>query len=96
MTLSAQLDAFAVELPVAFDPRWNRIPGITVDGATITVDPEKYFFRFENSTWLLLGQAEADGLILHLVKPAAAVVTDDRSAGRPSQATHRVQLDVLG
>ncbi|GGO26818.1 hypothetical protein [Microbispora bryophytorum] len=53
MTLSAQLDAFAVELPVAFDPRWNRIPGITVDRATITVDPEKYFFRFENSTWLL-------------------------------------------
>ncbi|XVQ89119.1 hypothetical protein ACQP2K_17395 [Microbispora siamensis] len=53
MTLSAQLDAFAVDLPVAFDPRWNRIPGITADGATTTVDPEKHFFRFENSTWLL-------------------------------------------
>ncbi|GLW98910.1 hypothetical protein [Microtetraspora sp. NBRC 16547] len=44
---------FGVQLPVAFDPRWNRIPGITVNGTTITVEPETYFFRFETSTWLL-------------------------------------------
>ncbi|MEV0971041.1 hypothetical protein [Microtetraspora glauca] len=44
---------FGVELPVAFDPRWNRIPGITVNGTAIEIEPEKYFFRFETSTWLL-------------------------------------------
>lgn len=48
-----QRTGFSVELAVAFDPRWNRIPGIIVDGTTITVDPEKYFFRFETSTWRL-------------------------------------------
>ncbi|GIH72830.1 hypothetical protein [Sphaerimonospora thailandensis] len=64
MTVSNQLTTFTVELPVAFDPRWNRIPGITVDGTTVTVDPEKYFFRFENSTWLLCDwQRIADELL---------------------------------
>jgi hypothetical protein len=38
-----------VELPEPFDPRWNRLPGITVDGATITIDPDAYFFRFDTA-----------------------------------------------
>lgn len=42
-----------VELPDAFDPRWNRLPGIQVDGKHITIDPAEYFFRFESSTWLV-------------------------------------------
>lgn len=42
-----------VELPDAFDPRWNRLPGIQVDGRRITIDPAEYFFRFESSTWLV-------------------------------------------
>ncbi|MEV4322200.1 hypothetical protein AB0J37_08225 [Microbispora rosea] len=74
MTLSAQLDAFAVELPVAFDPRWNRIPGITVDGPTITVDPEKYFFRFENSTWLLCDWNLVAGQLLGIEESAETAV----------------------
>lgn len=45
--------AVSVELPVAFDPRWNRIPGITVEGKQITVDPAEYFFRFDSNTWRL-------------------------------------------
>jgi hypothetical protein len=36
-----------VELPVEFDPRWNRMAGITVEGRQITVDPEQYFFKFD-------------------------------------------------
>lgn len=43
-----------VELPDAFDPRWNRLPGIQVEGRRITIDPAEYFFRFESSTWLLV------------------------------------------
>ncbi|MGW8329826.1 hypothetical protein ACWGLE_18205 [Streptomyces sp. NPDC055897] len=45
--------AITVELPEAFDPRWNRLPGIQVDGRRITIDPAEYFFRFESSTWLV-------------------------------------------
>ncbi|MEV5752455.1 hypothetical protein AB0L00_31955 [Actinoallomurus sp. NPDC052308] len=40
-------------LPTAFDPRWNRLPGIEVDGHRISIDPARYFFRFESHTWLL-------------------------------------------
>ncbi|MEV6153033.1 hypothetical protein AB0L53_22055 [Nonomuraea sp. NPDC052129] len=36
-------DKISVELPEAFDSRWNRIPGITVDGHRVTLDPEAYF-----------------------------------------------------
>lgn len=45
--------AISVELPEAFDPRWSRLPGITVDGKRITIDPAQYFFRFESHTWLV-------------------------------------------
>lgn len=51
--ISKSRSGFGVQLPVAFDPRWNRIPGITVNGTAIEVEPERYFFRFETSTWLL-------------------------------------------
>ncbi|GLW98889.1 hypothetical protein [Microtetraspora sp. NBRC 16547] len=51
--ISEPRSGFGVQLPVAFDPRWNRIPGIGVHGTTITVEPERYFFRFESPTWLL-------------------------------------------
>lgn len=42
-----------VELPEQFDPRWSRLPGITVDGHRLTLDPDAYFFRFESHSWLL-------------------------------------------
>ncbi|WP_316519906.1 hypothetical protein [Kitasatospora brasiliensis] len=53
-----------VELPEAFDPRWNRLPGITVDGKQISLDPAKYFFRFEARSWLVIDwQTVVDGLL---------------------------------
>jgi hypothetical protein len=57
-------DLVTVEMPEAFDPRWNRIPGITVDGVTVTIDPAEYFFRFENSTWLLCDWATVKAELL--------------------------------
>ncbi|WP_157964001.1 hypothetical protein [Actinocorallia populi] len=45
VTESTRREAISVELPEAFDARWNRIPGIAVDGHRVTVDPEKYFFN---------------------------------------------------
>lgn len=52
------------DLPEPFDHRWNRLPGITVDGTTVIIDPEQYFFRFESRTWLLCDwQTVADQLL---------------------------------
>ncbi|MFE0689886.1 hypothetical protein ACFV0Z_17275 [Streptomyces xiamenensis] len=42
-----------VELPQAFDVRWSRLPGITVSGRYITIDPAQYFFRFDSASWLV-------------------------------------------
>ncbi|MEU8954999.1 hypothetical protein AB0C93_11910 [Streptomyces sp. NPDC048518] len=50
---TAESKPFSVTLPEAFTPEWSRIDGITVDGHTVAVDPGKYFFRYENPTWVL-------------------------------------------
>ncbi|MFE7223510.1 hypothetical protein ACFU7D_01880 [Nocardioides sp. NPDC057577] len=46
-------EIITVELPTAFDPRWNRLPGISVEGRVLAIDPAEYFFRFETNTWLV-------------------------------------------
>jgi hypothetical protein len=51
---AATLAPVSVTMPVPFTPEWSRIDGITVDGATITVDPARYFFRYENPSWVLV------------------------------------------
>lgn len=40
-----------VKLP--FSSGWNRIPGLTVDGDTLVIDPAEYFFLFESPAWTL-------------------------------------------
>ncbi|MFI8932452.1 hypothetical protein ACIG3E_32910 [Streptomyces sp. NPDC053474] len=44
---------FSVELPEPFTSEWSRIDGITISGNTITVDPQRYFFRYENPSWVV-------------------------------------------
>lgn len=53
MTTTTAPPTISVELPEPFDPRWARLPGITIDGRQITIDPAAYFFRF--SSRLLAG-----------------------------------------
>ena len=61
---TADATTITVELPEAFDARWNRLPGITVDGTRITIDPAEYFFRFENNSWLVIDwQTVEEGLL---------------------------------
>ncbi|MFC4560313.1 hypothetical protein ACFO4E_00430 [Nocardiopsis mangrovi] len=43
-----------VELPVEFDTRWSRIPGVTVEGRTIGIESNEYFFRLESRTWTVI------------------------------------------
>lgn len=42
-----------VTLPAELSPGWDRLDGVTVDGATIRIDPSAYFYRYQNATWLL-------------------------------------------
>ena len=65
--------AITVELPEAFDPRWNRLPGITVDGTRITIDPAEYFFRFETSTWLVIDWEMVKDELLEVDETTGAV-----------------------
>ncbi len=53
MTTITAPPTISVELPDPFDPRWARLPGITVDGRRITIDPAVYFFRFSSASWLV-------------------------------------------
>lgn len=53
--MARTLAPFTVELPGhAFDARWNRIPGLSVDGTALSVRSEKYFFRMESATWQVI------------------------------------------
>ncbi|MFC6880086.1 MULTISPECIES: hypothetical protein [Actinomadura] len=40
------------ELPEPFHPGWNEIDGVTVEGTRLTINPARYFFRYENPSWL--------------------------------------------
>jgi hypothetical protein len=53
MTTTAPPTTISVELPEQFDSRWARLPGITIDGRTISIDPAAYFFRFNAASWLV-------------------------------------------
>jgi hypothetical protein len=39
-------------LPAPLDPRWSRLPGLEVDGSTLTLAPD-YWFRFESQSWIV-------------------------------------------
>jgi hypothetical protein len=40
-------------LPGQVDPRWSRLPGVSVDGPAVTISPADYFFRFDSRSWLV-------------------------------------------
>lgn len=43
-----------VELPEPFSTGWNRLDGVAVDGHTLRLDAERYFFRQAAApSWLL-------------------------------------------
>lgn len=47
------IDSIKVNLPVGLTPTWERIDGITVRGTFLEIDPERFFFRFENPSWVV-------------------------------------------
>jgi hypothetical protein len=58
MTLTTYTDQPAAsviraKLPQAFSGGWNRLDGVTVDGDELTIDTARYFYRYQNPTWML-------------------------------------------
>lgn len=52
------------EMPGTLDPRWSRLPGIQVDGRSVTISPADYFFRFGSCSWLVTDwETVRDGLL---------------------------------
>ncbi|MEX2985566.1 hypothetical protein [Streptomyces sp. C36] len=66
--------AISVKLPEAFDPRWARLPGIEVHGADITIDPAKYFFRFDSASWLVCDWEPVRADLLSVKETAGAAL----------------------
>ncbi|MDT0446669.1 hypothetical protein [Streptomyces johnsoniae] len=66
--------AISVELRRAFDPRWSRLPGLTVDGKRLTIDPAEYFFRFDSSSWLVCDWQLVRDRLLHVAETAEAAL----------------------
>jgi len=48
-------ESFEVEMSLPFAPEWGRIPGLSVDGLRLRIDPAEYFFeRSKRPTWMLV------------------------------------------
>lgn len=64
----------SVELPQAFDARWSRLPGITVDGRRLALDPAQYFFRFDSASWLVCDWDQVKSQLLNVEETAGAAL----------------------
>lgn len=58
MTAIADSQIFSTEiieatLPEPLSTGWNQLDGVTVDHATVTIDPARYFFRYQMPIWRL-------------------------------------------
>lgn len=38
----------------AWSEGWGKVPGVEVNGQHISIDPEQYFFRYENPSWVIV------------------------------------------
>jgi hypothetical protein len=43
--------AITVELEEPLSPGWEKVPGVTLDRSRVTIDPDKYFHRYESPAW---------------------------------------------
>jgi hypothetical protein len=74
MTTATALRPIVVTLPDSLTGDWGALDGVQVDGATLTINPSDYFFRYDNPSWLvcdwskvradLLGEVETPDVAL--------------------------------
>jgi len=43
-----------IQAKIKLDPRWERVPGVKVTDDGVTIDPNKYFFRYEEPQWRIV------------------------------------------
>jgi hypothetical protein len=67
-------DVIDVMLPTAFNPGWNRLPGIKVDGRSLTINPTEYFFRLESHSWLVADWEQVRKELLPVEETTGAAV----------------------
>lgn len=63
-TAAAATGLIQAELPLPFHPGWNRIAGISAEGALLSIDPAAHFYRYEDPTWLLCDWAQVRARLL--------------------------------
>ncbi len=51
VTEQATHNLITVDFEEPLSDGWKKVPGVTIDGTTVTIDPEQYFFRYENASW---------------------------------------------
>lgn len=64
MTTATALRPIVVTLPEPLTGDWGALDGVKVDGATLTIDPASYFFRYENATWLVCDWSDVQADLL--------------------------------
>ncbi|MDA8370908.1 MAG: hypothetical protein M0026_13725 [Nocardiopsaceae bacterium] len=73
--MSVTLNPVTLTIPDhRFDPRWNRITGMSVEGDTITIEPEKYFFRLESDAWRVIEWDKVVTELLHVNETSESAI----------------------
>ncbi|WP_211240439.1 hypothetical protein [Haloglycomyces albus] len=91
---------FTAEFP-NFTTTWNRLDGIAVTAdevtgnARVTIDPDKWFFRYENPQWILCDWDQVrDDLLPQIEKPGVAIeqIALDYVAANGRETTNPVEV----
>jgi hypothetical protein len=76
-----------VDLAHPFADGWNKIPGVAVQGAHLTIRTDEYFFRYENPSWTLcdssaVARARRSAAIIAAVSACSAANSGPVTAAR--------------
>lgn len=57
-TTAAPRAAIEVSLPEPFSPGWNRLDGVRAERCQLRIDVDRYFWRYDNPTWVVCDWAD--------------------------------------
>lgn len=60
-----------VSLDRPLSDAWNRIPGMTVSGQDVRIEPDQFFFRYANPTWVVANWPLTRDTLLGRIETAA-------------------------
>lgn len=47
-----------------WSPGWNMVPGVSVSGQHIEIEPAQYFFRYENPSWRIASWSDVERVVI--------------------------------